>query len=766
MSDPFELDNSYGEPQLPNNEEAVESFSLPPTPVWLEGLNEEQKLAVETVKGPVLVLSGAGTGKTKVLTTRLAYIMHAGFARPFECLAVTFTNKAAREMKERVASMVGPVAEAMWLGTFHSLGVRILRKHAPLLDLKSDYTILDTDDQNRLMKQIMEEEGIDVKKWNPKIAIAIIQRWKDKGLTADKIRNDDNDFAEGKALYLYKKYQDRLLRLNAVDFGDLLLHPLTLFTKYPDVLSEYQRRFRYVLVDEYQDTNVVQYLLIRLLVQKHKNLCCVGDDDQCIYTWRGAEVDNILRFEKDFPGTKTIRLERNYRSTKHILGAASGLIDCNRDRMGKTLRVADDKGGDGHKVTVRGVWDGREEARQVVEEIENLHRNGTSLSEMAILVRATFQMREFEDRLVTTGTPYKVIGGPRFYERMEIRDALAYLRLILQTADDLAFERIVNKPKRGLGQAALQSIHQTARAMNCSLFEASENLIETDELTKRAKSALTSFVDNIRRWRKLLDEIPHVEVVSTVLEESGYMEMWQMDKSADSPGRIENLKEFVGGIGESIENERYANLQEFLEHVALVMENEENSREDMVSLMTLHGAKGLEFNAVFLPGWEEGILPHQRSINETGEKGLEEERRLAHVGITRTKRRAFISFARSRNMYGSWQANPVSRFVAELPKEHVEVINSGMYGEMSRFTGSSRSANDDYGYKHAKPKTNQETEILSNYGAGVGDYTVGARVFHNKFGYGLICRIDGDKLEIAFEKTGIKKVMKNFVVAA
>ncbi|MCP4394128.1 MAG: UvrD-helicase domain-containing protein [Alphaproteobacteria bacterium] len=768
--DPFELDNSYGVDDSPMEEPKPSPVAS--TPAWLEGLNSEQQQAVETVNGAVLVLSGAGTGKTRVLTTRLAYLMYAGFASPFECLAVTFTNRAAREMKERVASMIGPVAESMWLGTFHSLGVRILRKHAQLLDLQSNYTILDTDDQNRLVKQLMEEDGIDIKKWNPKAAVAIIQRWKDKGLTPDKIRNSDNDFAEGRSVALYKKYQAKLLQLNAVDFGDLLLHPLTLFTKHLDVLAEYQNRFRYVMVDEYQDTNIVQYLLIRLLVQKHKNLCCVGDDDQCIYTWRGAEVDNILRFEKDFPGAKTIRLERNYRSTEHILAVASGLIDHNRDRMGKTLRAASGSKQEAYKVAVRGVWDGQEEARNVIDEVEALHRKGNPLSEIAILVRASFQMREFEERLITTGTPYRVIGGPRFYERMEIRDALAYLRLILQKADSLAFERIINKPKRGLGKVALQTIHQTARAMNCSLFEASENLIGTDEMTKKARGALGKFVESINKWRRLLDEIPHVEVVSTVLEESGYMEMWKRDKSPDSPGRIENLKEFVGGIGNSIERGQYANLQEFLEHVALVMENEESVNKDQVSLMTLHGAKGLEFDAVFLPGWEEGVLPHQRSMMETGDKGVEEERRLAHVGVTRARKRAFISFARNRSMYGHWQSNPISRFVEELPKEHIEVSNNGIYGEMPRSAGRSYSAGGEYGNSSYSSRnysqSNNDVSFGSSKPAAITDngFRVGLRVFHNKFGYGLVSRVEGDKLEIAFEKTGIKKVMKNFVTAA
>ncbi|HLN39340.1 MAG TPA: UvrD-helicase domain-containing protein, partial [Xanthobacteraceae bacterium] len=641
---------------------------------YLAGLNAEQRLAVETLDGPVLVLAGAGTGKTRVLTVRIAHILAIGRARPGEILAVTFTNKAAREMKTRVGDIVGGVVEGMpWLGTFHSIGVKILRRHAEMVGLKSDFTILDVDDQIRLLKQLLEAENIDEKRWPARVLAMLIDGWKNRGLTPEQVPPGEAAvFANGKGLKLYKAFQERLKILNAADFGDLLLESIRLFREQPEVLRQYQSRFKFILVDEYQDTNVAQYLWLRLLAQRTnatsprmrgeversegegalplperverpphptplpasgereeqaaKNICCVGDDDQSIYGWRGAEVDNILRFEHDFPGAKVIRLERNYRSTGHILAAASHIIAHNEGRLGKTLRTDDELG---EKVTVTGSWDSEEEARTIGEEIEQLQRGGHRLNEIAILVRASFQMREFEDRFVTLGLPYRVIGGPRFYERAEIRDALAYLRVVNSPADDLAFERIVNVPKRGLGDATVQVLHDHARKRRVPLTEAARAIVETDELKPKPRGALRGVLEAFDRWRKQRDALPHNELAEIILDESGYTEMWQKDRYADAAGRLENLKELIRSM------EEFENLQGFLEHISLVMDNEKGADADAVNIMTLHSAKGLEFDTVFLPGWEEGLFPHQRTLDDQGRAGLEEERRLAHVGLTR-----------------------------------------------------------------------------------------------------------------------------------
>ena len=677
---------------------------------YLAGLNPEQRLAVETLYGPVLVLAGAGTGKTRVLTTRIAHILNLGRARPAEILAVTFTNKAAREMKARISAIMGEAVEGMpWLGTFHAIGVKILRRHAELVGLKPDFTILDTDDQVRLLKQLLEAEDIDEKRWPARVLATLIDGWKNRGLTPDKVpAGEAASFAGGRGAALYAANQDRLKVLNAVDFGDLLLECIRLFRERPEVLRLYQERFRFVLVDEYQDTNVAQYLWLRLIGQRGTgsrppegaarlpqlpdpapspgappasserfapNICCVGDDDQSIYGWRGAEVDNILRFEHDFPGAKVIRLERNYRSTGHILATASHLIAHNEGRLGKTLRTEDEPG---EKVTVTGSWDSEEEARAVGEEIEQLQRAGHPLNEIAILVRASFQMREFEDRFVTLGLPYRVIGGPRFYERAEIRDALAYLRLVNSPADDLAFERIVNVPRRGLGDATLQCLHEHARARRIPLTEAARAIVATEELKAKPRAALRDLIAALDRWRGQRDALPHTELVEIVLDKSGYTDMWQRDRSADAAGRLENLKELVRSM------EEFENLQGFLEHISLVMERERAEDADAVSVMTLHSAKGLEFDTVFLTGWEEGLFPHQRALDEQGRAGLEEERRLAHVGLTRARRRAKIFFATNRRIHGTWSSTVPSRFLDELPEAHVEVTESkggfGGYG--------------------------------------------------------------------------------------
>ena len=745
MNDPFALDDDIPDPFAPRSRPGGPVAVAADAP-WLAGLNAEQTQAVTTTEGPVLVLSGAGTGKTRVLTSRLAHILAGRRAQPWQILAVTFTNKAAREMKERVSALVGPGAESLWLGTFHALCVRILRRHAEAVGLKSNFTILDADDQLRLLKQVMEAEHVDNKKWPAPALMATIQRWKDRGLAPDKVGADSaGEMADGRAVDLYRLYQQRLAALNAADFGDLLLHCLTLFLSQADILRQYQEQFRYILVDEYQDTNVAQYLWLRLLAQGHRNICCVGDDDQSIYSWRGAEVGNILKFEHDFPGAQVVRLESNYRSTPHILAAASHLIAHNAGRLGKTLRpgLAHDAAL-AEKVRVRGVWDGPEEARAVAEEIETLQRRGESLASMAILVRAGFQTREFEERLITTGLPYRVIGGPRFYERQEIRDALAYLRLIHSPDDGLAFERIVNLPRRGLGEAALQAVHVLARARGLALFEAARVLVESDDLKPKPRGALQRFCDDVMRWRGLLAGLPHAELAEMVLDQSGYVEMWKNDKSPEAPGRVENLRELVRALAD------YESLQSFLEHVALVMENDQRDGIDKVTLMTLHGAKGLEFDTVFLPGWEEGVFPHQRALDEGGNAGLEEERRLAYVGLTRARKRALISFAANRRIYNQWQSALPSRFLDELPAAHLE--RDGERG----LIGSQHRPSPPPGGGWSVPVRE----------ASESDFRVGERVFHPKFGPGTVVAVDGDKLEIAFDKAGVKKVLDSFVAPA
>ncbi|WP_425098855.1 ATP-dependent helicase [Tropicibacter sp. S64] len=782
------------------------AMAVRPAP-YLDGLNPAQREAVEAMDGPVLMLAGAGTGKTKALTARIVHLLSTGRARPNEILAVTFTNKAAREMKNRVSGMLGQVVEGMpWLGTFHSICVKLLRRHAELVGLKSNFTILDTDDQLRLLKQLVQAAGIDDKRWPARQLAGVIDDWKNRALTPDRVPAADANAYNQKGPALYAQYQERLRELNAVDFGDLLLHMVTIFQQHGDVLDQYQRWFRYILVDEYQDTNVAQYLWLRLLAQGHRNICCVGDDDQSIYGWRGAEVGNILRFEKDFPGAHVVRLEQNYRSTPHILAAASSVIRGNANRLGKELWTEAE---DGEKVRLIGHWDGDEEARWVGEEIEAMQR-GTrglrpfSLDDMAILVRASHQMRAFEDRFLTIGLPYRVIGGPRFYERMEIRDAMAYFRLVVSPADDLAFERVVNTPKRGLGDKAQQAIQQLARQNGVSLLDGAAMAVEQGIIKGKGAKALSEFVVGIARWGRLMRatvaaggeddvieelgperreaEVSHVELAQIILDESGYTAMWQNDKTPEAPGRLENLKELVKAL------ESFENIQGFLEHVSLVMDNDSDDGGAKVSIMTLHAAKGLEFPAVFLPGWEDGLFPSQRSMDESGLKGLEEERRLAYVGITRAEEVCTISFAGNRRVFGQWQSQMPSRFVDELPEEHVEVLTPpGLYGGgygaaassgMGMSSGmESRVASADVynspGWKRlqsrqgerpvSQPKESRNTVIDLT---AVSAYTVGERVFHQKFGYGSIVGIEGDKLEVGFDKAGTKKVVSRYVCAA
>jgi len=817
---------------------------------YLDDLNPAQREAVERLDGPVLMLAGAGTGKTKALTARIVHLMMTGRARPNEILAVTFTNKAAREMKERVGRLLGQSIEGMpWLGTFHSICVKLLRRHAELVGLKSNFTILDSDDQVRLLKQLVQAAGIDDKRWPARQLAGVIDGWKNRALTPDRVPAADAGAYNRRGVELYAQYQTRLRDLNAVDFGDLLLHMVVIFQQHRDVLEQYQRWFRYILVDEYQDTNVAQYLWLRLLAGGHKNICCVGDDDQSIYGWRGAEVGNILRFEKDFEGAHVVRLEQNYRSTPHILAAAGNVIRGNAGRLGKELWTEADEG---EKVRLIGHWDGEEEARWIGEEIEALStgvsrlarerdnprsktydqeferriknslpdlmeevsdgrawedihsrnlllekvglkeeyqrgRNDLqkfSLNEMAILVRASHQMRAFEDRFLTIGLPYRVIGGPRFYERMEIRDAMAYFRMVVSPDDDLAFERIVNTPKRGLGDKAQQTIQTVARANGVSLVEGARIAVEEGLIKGKGGAALRTLVEDLRRWGRMTGDadLSHMELAEIVLDESGYTTMWQNDKTPEAPGRLENLKELVKAL------ENFENLQGFLEHVSLVMDNDKQDAEQKVSIMTLHAAKGLEFPAVFLPGWEDGLFPSQRSMDESGLKGLEEERRLAYVGITRAEELCTISFAGNRRVFGQWQSQLPSRFIDELPEDHVEVLTppglyGGGYGAAAtqgggpRGTIETRAAEANVynspGWKRmqaradqrgmSQPKESRNTVIDLD---AVSSFTIGERVFHQKFGYGTVTGIEGDKLEVDFEKAGPKKVVARFISAS
>ncbi|MBO7333124.1 MAG: UvrD-helicase domain-containing protein [Alphaproteobacteria bacterium] len=735
-------------------------------PSYIRSLNPEQKEAVLTTEGPVLVLSGAGTGKTRVLTTRLAHIIDSRKAHPWQCLAVTFTNKAAREMQERLDKMIGPDSMSVWLGTFHRIGLRILRAHYQIVGLDKNFVILGEDDQERLLKQLMQERQVDIKQWTPKALLNIIQHWKDRGLSPSMVTDrEDTDFLNGEALFYYRLYQDKLKSLNATDFGDLLLLPLEIFKTRPDIASFYQKQFKYILVDEYQDTNVAQYLWLRLLARGSGNLCCVGDDDQSIYSWRGAEVENILRFEKDYKDAKVIRLESNYRSTKAILGTASALIAHNEDRLGKSLRVAPGRDGSGEPVHVTGYWSGGEEATKVVEKIEDCQREGVPLSETAVLVRAGFQTREFEEALRKAGMPYQIIGDFKFYEREEIKDAVAYLRLLANSNDDLAFSRIVNKPKRGVGPAAMETLSTYASQNGTSLLSA----ILGAELKPSVRKTLEVFYENILRWRELLIELPLAKVTEQMLEESGYYQMWRTDKSPEAEGRLENLKEL-----QSVMREDLSDLSTFIEHASLVSETDKIETDDMVTVMTLHASKGLEFDVVFLPGWEEGLFPHARSVDEGG---LEEERRLAYVGITRARKKAFISFASNRRVYGGWQNALPSRFVDELPEEHI--VFDSMRGLKAK-TGWDAKTDFDYekpSWRKPSYQSYREEEddwdTGNNYvwGQSMGMFEsspqkskkLGKRVLHSTFGYGTIIKEEGDKLEISFDRAGRKKVLARFV---
>jgi len=745
---------------------------------YLDGLNAQQRAAVEATEGALLVLAGAGTGKTRVLTTRLAHILATDRARPWQILAVTFTNKAAREIKERVGALIGEQVESLpWLGTFHSIAARILRRHAELVGLRPSFTILNTDDQLRLIKQILESENIDIKRWAPRLLVNMIDKWKNRALNPERIPEKDKCiFADGKAEKLYKIYQNRLITLNCCDFGDLLLHNINIFQKNTDVLVDFHSRFRYLLVDEYQDTNVAQYLWLRLLARGSGNVCCVGDDDQSIYGWRGAEVNNILRFEQSFPDATVIRLERNYRSTRHILGAAAGLIAANKMRLGKTLWTGDNLG---EKVQISGLWDGEAEARFVSDEIENHIRADGNHADVAVLVRASRQMRAFEDRFITLGLPYKVIGGPRFFERAEIRDALAYLRLVLSLDDDLAFERIVNVPKRGVGSASIQKITQVARDARVPMAEAARLITRTDEIKGKTRIGLVGLLCDLERWAKQAKTMRHDELAGIVLDESGYTGMWREneDKNPQAASRLDNLKELIRSMGE------FDSLEAFLEHISLISDADRTENGDEISIMTLHAAKGLEFPLVFLPGWEEALFPSQHSIDEEDAASLEEERRLAYVGLTRARKKAIISFAANRMTFGHWQSVIPSRFIDELPQEHCKTKSETGYfnNERNSFEGAQETI-DPFRSSYESPSRAcfQAGRVASRrVNSGIIEdkaqviesssvnrdrkWNLGDRVFHQKFGYGAVEAAEDTKLTVVFDKAGTKKVMSNFV---
>ncbi|MCC5987003.1 MAG: UvrD-helicase domain-containing protein [Pararhodobacter sp.] len=774
---------------------------------YMDGLNPPQREAVEALEGPVLMLAGAGTGKTRALTARIAHLIATGTARPNEIIAVTFTNKAAREMKGRIGALLGEAVEGMpWLGTFHAIGVKFLRRHAELVGLKPGFTILDSDDQLRLIKQVLSAFNLDDKRWPPRAMAGLIDRWKNRAWRPESVPSGEAHAFDNRGTEIYAAYQERLKTLNACDFGDLLLHPVTILQANPDLLAQYHRWLRFILVDEYQDTNVAQYLFLRLLAQGHGNICCVGDDDQSIYGWRGAEVGNILRFERDFPGARVIRLEQNYRSTPHILAAAGGVIAANEGRLGKTLWT---EMPEGEKVRLIGHWDGEEEARWIGDEIEALERGTRDMApfsrdRIAILVRAGHQMRAFEDRFLSIGLPYRVIGGPRFYERQEIRDAMAYFRLAVSPIDDLAFERVVNLPRRGIGDKALQTVQRASREVGVSLMQGAALALRDGLMKGRAAGGLRGFIEDVARWHDAVRAGEnHIELAGRMLDESGYTAMWQAERTPEAEGRLENLKELLKAL------EEFDNLQGFLEHVALIMDNEGDEAEEKVTLMTLHAAKGLEFPVVFLPGWEDGLFPSQRSMDENDQKGLEEERRLAYVGITRAELVCTISFAANRRVFGQWQSQLPSRFIDELPQEHVEVLTPpGLYGggfgaaapgggmrrggmrrqhvgdEVIDDGGASaqeegldtRAARADVyaspGWRRLQARSRQiagaggHGAVPAVASAEDSVFQPGERVWHQRFGLGTVHGVDGDKLAIAFDRAGERHIVARFVKSA
>ena len=683
------------------------------------------------------MLAGAGTGKTRVLTTKLSKIIRENYANPYEILTVTFTNKAANEMKNRVESILRINTAGWWIGTFHSMGARILRKNPEIVGLKKQFTIIDTDDQLKLLKQVLSFHNIDDKRWPAKNLSYVIQRWKDKGLNPDNIDQHGSDFANNKGAILYESYQKRLKTLNAADYGDLLLQNLNMFHIQPDIKNYYKNKFKFILVDEYQDTNMCQYQWLQNIVNKNQNICVVGDDDQSIYSWRGAEVKNIFKFEKEYDKVKVIKLEKNYRSKANILNAANFLISNNKNRMGKDLWTDDEAG---EKIEIINVNNNEEEATYISDKIEELIPSGVLLESFAILVRASYQTRAFEDRFIKIGMPYKIIGGTKFYERLEIRDALAFLRIVASDYDDLAFERIINVPKKGIGEKTIRSIEVFRREKDLSLIQATRELVKINYFSNKINNNLSNFIKLIEKWRNQKN-LNAAELAETILDESGYTEMWQNDKSVEAESRLDNLKELINAISE------FDTIRSFIEHIQLVMDNELNNKNNSVNILTFHASKGLEFENIFLPGWEEEVFPNKRALEERLDEGLEEERRLAYVGITRAQKRVWILHANSRIIHGQWFYSIPSRFLSELPSDNI-ISNSNTN---SNYFGNLNNRNNILEHNNTYI---ENKDIISN----------GDRVFHQKFGYGLVINLENDNAEVKFEKTSTKKVKTDYLI--
>ena len=728
---------------------------------YLNALNIQQKEAILHSEGPLLILAGAGSGKTKVLTTRVAQLIKDKKCFGNQILCVTFTNKAANEMRERVLKLTNNKSNSIpWLGTFHSISNKILRKHAEAVGLKPSFTILDTLDQLKLIKNILAAENIDIKKNPPKLIAYLIDHWKNKALLPANVKINSSDYSKINALKIYKIYQERLRLMNCVDFGDLILHCVTIFKNFKEIQESFKKNFKYILVDEYQDTNYVQNLWLNLITNDSKNICVVGDDDQSIYSWRGAEVKNILEFEKNFTNTKIVKLEQNYRSTKNIINTASSLISNNDDRLGKKI-WSDLK--DGDKVRVNSFSDGRDEATGISDIIEKELIKYFSLNDIAILVRAAFQTREFEERFIKIGLPYRVIGGMKFYERAEIKDALCYLRLIQQKNDDLAFERIINNPKRSIGDSTLKKLHDLSRTRNKNLFETADEILNEDELKPKTKESLKQFIKLVKTWTKLSEQLDHVQLLERVLDESGYTQMLINEKSPEAEARLENLKELRASM------KNYGNLVEFLENISLQTSIDEEWEGEKINLMTIHAAKGLEFNCVFLPGWEEGLFPHQKSIEEKGDQAVQEERRLAYVALTRAKQRLFISFANNRKYYGNnnsndWMPSMPSRFIDELDKQYLEI------NETAKDNDQDFEFSQDFNFMEGKKSPGwkrylQEKEKIKtiNYTNNLTNFKIGQGVEHETFGKGKVIHIDGNKLLINFKDSGEKKVIDKYL---
>ncbi|MBY0581113.1 MAG: UvrD-helicase domain-containing protein [Rickettsiales bacterium] len=709
---------------------------------YLSGLNENQLEAVSHINGPLLILAGAGTGKTKVLTSRIIHILNNNIAFPSQILAVTFTNKAANEMKQRVDKFLENVTSSMNIGTFHSIAAKILRRHAELLGYTSDFTIINQDDQLRVTKQLIKDYNLDEKSVSPKILLYYINRFKDRAIIPENVTaNEAEHFAFGKLNKLYTEYQIRLKNFNAMDFGDLLLNNIQLFNNNLDICLYYQNKFKYILVDEYQDTNIAQYLWLRTLSQNNNNICCVGDDDQSIYAWRGAEITNILRFDKDYPNAKVVRLEKNYRSTQHILNLASKLIANNANRHFKNLWT--DRT-DGDKVKVINYYDDKEEARAIADEIDMLERlKKTTLSNIAILVRAGYQTRNFEESLNFLGVPYRIVGSTKFYDRLEIKDCIGYIRLLVNKNDNLAFERVVNTPKRGVGNSTIMGVLNVAKEQNISMFDAAKGMIGEKKVKGKAMESLNHFITSIEESDNNLGVGNHAGVVKVLLNKAGYIDMWKNDDKHESRERIDNINELINSLSE------YENLQEFLEYISLISDADNVAEDNRVNIMTIHAAKGLEFDTVFLPGWEEGVFPSSKSIEEKKESGLEEERRLAYVAITRAKRNLSISYACYRRIYGDFQASEVSRFINELPKDSYQLVNNYFNSSLASAQKNAISFKDvrKENYKPVKKEK----------------FSIGTKVSHIKFGRGIVLSAEGDIKEIFFEKEGVKKIMSEFL---